>query len=195
MRVQKQITSRLAAANQAALFLTIRSPIDGTVQLSSITLTGQVIAPSTELMRVVPEDATLEIEAFLPNKDIGFVEAGQTAIIKVEAYPFTRFGILEGKVIRVSSDAVPEPDAQQMESTIAQNARSSVPTGNVPRVQNLVFPATISLDKTELLVEGRSMSVTPGMGVTVEIKTGQRRILEYLFSPLAQISSEAMGER
>jgi len=113
----------------------------------------------------------------------------------VEAYPFTRFGILEGKVTRVSSDAVPEPDAQQMESTITQNARSAVPTGNVPRVQNLVFPITISLDRTELLVEGRSMYVTPGMGVTVEIKTGQRRILEYLFSPLAQISSEAMGER
>nr|WP_278376216.1 hypothetical protein [Brucella anthropi] len=82
-----------------------------------------------------------------------------------------------------------------MESTVAQNARSTVPTGNVPRVQNLVFPVTIGFDATTLMVDGRPMPVVPGMGVTVEIKTGQRRILEYLFSPLAQITSEAMGER
>ncbi|NTA59830.1 HlyD family type I secretion periplasmic adaptor subunit [Agrobacterium tumefaciens] len=175
--------------------MTIRSPIDGTVQLSSITTIGQVIAPNTELMRIVPADAALEIEAFLPNRDIGFVAEGQPAIIKVEAYPFTRFGILEGRVTRVSMDAVPEPDAQQIESTISQNAGSSIPTGNVPRVQNLVFPVTIGLDATKLTVEGRPMPVAPGMAVTVEIKTGQRRILEYLFSPLAQITSEAMTER
>ncbi|NTA61583.1 HlyD family type I secretion periplasmic adaptor subunit [Agrobacterium tumefaciens] len=175
--------------------LTILSPIDGAVQLSSITTVGQVIAPNTELMRIVPADAALEIEAFLPNRDIGFVVEGQPAIIKVEAYPFTRFGILEGRLTRVSTDAVPEPDAQQMESTISHNASATIPTGNVPRVQNLVFPVTIGFDTTTLLVEGKPMPVAPGMAVTVEIKTGQRRILEYLFSPLAQVTSEAMTER
>jgi hemolysin D len=145
-------------------------------------------------MRIVPADAALEIEAFLPNRDIGFVAEEQPAIIKVEAYPFTRFGILEGRVTRVSTDAVPEPDAQQMESTISHNASATIPTGNVPRVQNLVFPVTIGFDTTTLLVEGKPMPVAPGMAVTVEI-TGQRRILEYLFSPLAQVNSEAMTER
>ncbi|KAA9361434.1 HlyD family type I secretion periplasmic adaptor subunit [Ochrobactrum quorumnocens] len=175
--------------------MTILSPINGTVQLSSITTIDQVIASGTELMRIVPSDATLEIEAFLPNKDIGFVAAGQSAIIKVEAYPFTRFGLMEGKVIRVSSDAIPEPDAQQMESTITKNARSTIPTGNVPRVQNLVFPVNVGLNKTTLMAEGRDMPVTSGMSVTVEITTGKRRVLEYIFSPIAQIASEAMGER
>ncbi|MHC5234361.1 HlyD family type I secretion periplasmic adaptor subunit [Brucella sp. LJL56] len=189
------LEQEVVKAKKRRELMTITSPIDGTVQLSSITTVGQVIAPNTELMRIVPADAKLEIEAFLPNKDIGFVEAGQPAIIKVEAYPFTRFGILDGRVVRVSADAIPEPDAQQMESTVAQNARSTVPTGNVPRVQNLVFPVTIGFDATTLMVDGRPMPVVPGMGVTVEIKTGQRRILEYLFSPLTQITSEAMGER
>nr|WP_181377353.1 HlyD family type I secretion periplasmic adaptor subunit [Ochrobactrum sp. LM19]AJW30024.1 HlyD family type I secretion membrane fusion protein, hemolysin D [Ochrobactrum sp. LM19] len=194
-RTIDELEQELVKAGTRRRLMTIRSPIDGTVQLSSITATGQVVASNTELMRIVPTGAELEIEAFLPNKDIGFVKAGQPAVIKVEAYPFTRFGMLEGRVSRVSSDAIPEPDAQQMESTVTQNARSTVPTGNVPRVQNLVFPVTVSLDSATLMVEGRSMPVTPGMGVTVEIKTGQRRILEYLFSPLAQIASEAMGER
>lgn len=190
-----EMEQELIKADSRRKLMTIRSPISGTVQLSSLTAAGQVIASGTELMRIVPDDVQMEIEAFLPNKDIGFVEADQPAIIKVEAYPFTRYGILEGRVVRVSSDAIPEPDAQQMESTIAQNARSTMPTGNVPRVQNLVFPITIGLERASLSVEGRTMPVSPGMGVTVEIKTGQRRILEYLFSPLAQIASEAMGER
>ncbi|WP_266064291.1 HlyD family type I secretion periplasmic adaptor subunit [Brucella intermedia] len=194
-RNSDELEQEVIKARKRRELMTITSPIDGTVQLSSITTVGQVVAPNTELMRVVPADARLEIEAFLPNKDIGFVEVGQPAIIKVEAYPFTRFGILEGHVIRVSADAIPEPDAQQMESTITQNARSTIPTGNVPRVQNLVFPVTIGFNATTLMVEGRPMPVAPGMSVTVEIKTGQRRILEYLFSPLTQIASEAMGER
>ncbi|UXS05583.1 HlyD family type I secretion periplasmic adaptor subunit [Agrobacterium tumefaciens] len=190
-----ELVQELVKIRKRRELLSIRSPIDGTVQLSSVTTIGQVIAPNTELMRIVPADARLEIEAFLPNKDIGFVSEGQSAIIKVEAYPFTRFGILEGFLKRISTDAVPEPDAQQMESTIAQNSAATIVTGNVPRVQNLVFPITIGLNETALLVEGQDMPIAPGMTVTVEIKTGQRRILEYLFSPLAQISSEAMTER
>ncbi|MEJ5027441.1 HlyD family type I secretion periplasmic adaptor subunit [Brucella anthropi] len=190
-----ELEQEVRKAERRRELMTIKSPIKGTVQLSAITTIGQVVASGTELMRIVPNDAPLEIEAFLPNKDIGFVASGQSAIIKIEAYPFTRFGILEGHVTHVSSDAVPEPDAQQMESTVSQNARSTVPTGNVPRVQNLVFPVTIALSKTTLSVDGRPTPLSPGMGATVEIRTGQRRILEYLFSPIAQIASEAMGER
>ncbi|WP_235694286.1 HlyD family type I secretion periplasmic adaptor subunit [Brucella intermedia] len=175
--------------------MTIRSPIEGTVQLTSIATAGQVIAAGTELMRIVASNAPLEIEAYLPNREVGFVTANQTAIVKLEAYPFTRFGVLEGRVLRVSSDAIPEPDAQQLESTASQHAGTTIPTANVPRVQNLVFPLTLTLDSTTLKVDGKSVPVTPGMAVTVEIKTGKRRILEYLFSPLAQIAAEAMSER
>lgn len=175
--------------------LQIRSPIDGVVQLSSITAVGQIVTANTELMRIVSLDADLEIEAYLPNKDIGFVEPQQSAVIKVEAYPYTRFGVLKGEVKRVSSDAIPEPDAQNLESTMAQSAQSIIPTGNAQRVQNLVFPITVALQDSVEQINKGPMPVTPGMSVTVEIKTGQRRILEYLFSPLADVASQAMKER
>ena len=175
--------------------LQIRSPIEGVVQLSSISAVGQVVAANTEIMRIVPRDADLEIEAYLPNKDIGFVEPRQSAVIKVEAYPYTRFGVLKGEVKRISTDAIPEPDAQSLESTVTQSAQSIVPTGNAQRVQNLVFPITVALQDGAMQINGKLVPITPGMSVSVEIKTGQRRILEYLFSPLMDVASEAMKER
>ncbi len=175
--------------------LQIHSPIDGIVQLSSITTVGQVVTANKELMRIVPLDADLEVEAYLPNKDIGFVQPQQPSVIKVDAYPYTRFGVLKGTVKRVSSDAIPEPDAQNLESTMAQSAQSIIPTGNAQRVQNLVFPITVALQESVMQINEVPVQVMPGMSVTVEIKTGQRRILEYLFSPLADVASEAMKER
>lgn len=190
-----ELEQQVIKAEKRRKSMTITSPIDGTVQMSSITTVGQVVTAGGELMRIVPANATLEIEAYLPNRDIGFVAAGQPAVIKVEAYPFTRFGLIEGTVSRVATDAIPEPDAQQVEAAAAKELQSTIPTGNVQRMQNLVFPLTVIPDKTTINVEGKEMPLTPGMAVTVEIKTGKRRILEYLFSPLAEISSEAMGER
>ncbi|KVK46329.1 secretion protein HylD [Agrobacterium deltaense] len=194
-RAKDELEQELIKIKSRRERLQIRSPIDGVVQLSSITSVGQVVTANAELMRIVPLDSVLEIEAYLPNKDIGFVEARQLAIIKVEAYPYTRFGVLKGEVKHISSDAIPEPDAQNLESTIAQTTQSAVPTGNAQRVQNLVFPVTLALQDSVMQISGRLVPVTPGMSVTVEIKTGQRRILEYLFSPLTEIASEAMKER
>ncbi|MCO6178444.1 HlyD family type I secretion periplasmic adaptor subunit [Ciceribacter sp. RN22] len=175
--------------------LTIRSPVDGTVQASAITTVGQVVASGAEIMRVVPSSGPVEIEAYLPNQDIGFVHAGMPAVIKVEAFPFTRYGVIEGKVVSVAMDAIPEPDAQQIEGAAAKELESLIPVGNVQRMQNLVFPLTVRPDRTTITIDGRAIPLKPGMAVTVEIKTGKRRILEYLFSPIAEVTSEAMGER
>ncbi|MFS8144315.1 HlyD family type I secretion periplasmic adaptor subunit [Rhizobium sp. BR 249] len=175
--------------------MTIKSPIKGIVQTSAISTVGQVVTAGAELMRIVPKDAPLEIEAYLPNRDIGFVSPGQHAVIKVEAFPFTRYGILNGTVTRVATDAIPEPDAQQLEGQPAKELQSVIPIGNAQRVQNLVFPVVIKPDETDIDIDGTRVPLTPGMSVTVEVKTGSRRILEYLYSPLAEISSEAMQER
>lgn len=195
LRAKDELEQELIKIKSRRQRLQIRSPTDGVVQLSSITSVGQVVTANTELMRIVPFASVLEIEAYLPNKDIGFVEVQQSAIVKVEAYPYTRFGVLKGEVKHISADAIPEPDAQNLESTIAQTTQSVVPTGNAQRVQNLVFPVTVALQDSVMQISGRLVPVTPGMSVTVEIKTGQRRILEYLFSPLAEVTSEAMKER
>lgn len=111
----EQAVQELAKASRRLSAMTVRSPETGIVQVSSITTVGQVLTPGTELMRIVPSDQRLEIGAYLPNRDIGFVEAGHEAVIKVEAFPFTRYGILHGKVIRVATDAISEPDARQLE--------------------------------------------------------------------------------
>lgn len=107
--------------------MTIKSPINGTVQTSAITTVGQGGMAGSEPMRVVPENAALEIEAYLPNQDIGFVAPGQLAVIKVQAFPFTRYGVIEGKVTRVATDAIPEPDAQQLERQPDKQLQSSIP--------------------------------------------------------------------
>lgn len=189
---QEQQLKKTAARLHA---LTIRSPVDGTIQASAITTVGQVVAPGAELMRVVPGGGPIEIEAYLPNQDIGFVHSGMPAVIKVEAFPFTRYGVIEGKVINVAMDAIPEPDAQQIEGAAAKELESLIPVGNVQRMQNLVFPLTVRPDRTTISIDGREIPLKPGMAVTVEIKTGKRRILEYLFSPIAEVTSQAMGER
>ncbi|SDN74309.1 HlyD family type I secretion periplasmic adaptor subunit [Ensifer sp. YR511] len=194
-READQTDQELAKANRKLSAMTIRSPETGVIQASAITTVGQVLSPGTELMRIVPTGQKLEIEAYLPNRDIGFVEAGQEAVIKVEAFPFTRYGVLHGKVIRVATDAIPEPDARQTEESSSASLQTSVPFSNAQRMQNLVYPVVIEPIETDILVDGRAVPLSPGMSVTVEVKTGQRRILEYLFSPLAEVSSSAMKER
>jgi len=126
---------------------------------------------------------------------VGFVKPGQPAVIKVETFPFTRYGVLTGTVKTVARDAIPNPDAQAMEEQAAPQFRSVVPGGNVQRLQNLVYPATIALDTTEINVDGVMHPLSPGMAVSVEIKTGTRRIIDYFWSPVAQVASEAMQER
>ena len=96
--------------------MSLTSPIDGTVYGLSVTTIGQVAGAGEELMRIVPEGAALEIECYLANKDVGFVKVGQKAVVKIESFPFTRYGTLSATVERVASDAIPEPDAQQTEN-------------------------------------------------------------------------------
>jgi hemolysin D len=172
--------------------MTIKSPTDGIVLTSAITTIGEVVTAGTELMRVVPMGASLEIEAYTPNSDIGLVAVGDEAVIKVEAFPFTRCGIISGRVTEVGIDAIPEPDAQSLEGQPAKALQSFIPIGNVQRVQKLVFPVTIRPDVSTINVDSKILPLSSGMATTVEIKTGKRRILEYLFSPLAEITSEAM---
>jgi hemolysin D len=174
--------------------MTITSPIGGMVLGLSVTTLGQVVNPSEEIMRIVPDGTELEIEAYLENKDIGFVEPGQAAIVKVESFPFTRYGVLDASVLRVAHDAIPEPDAQTVEGNPAKTTKQSF-FGSAQRTQNLVFPVTLSLAQTSMDIDGVAVPLRPGMTASVEVKTGKRRILEYLFSPLVQTVSSAMRER
>lgn len=173
----------------------LTSPTDGIVMGLTVTTIGQVIQSGDEIMRIVPADATLEIECYLPNKDIGFVKAGQKAVVKVESFPFTRYGTISAIVSRVADDAIPEPDAAATEADPAKAGKGNKLFAGAERTQNLMFPVTLKLDKPVMEVDGRSAPLTPGMAVSVEIATGSRRILSYVFSPLVETASEAMKER
>jgi hemolysin D len=194
-RQADELERQLVKARERRQSMTIVSPIDGTVQSSSINTVGQVVTTGVELMRIVPDNSTLEVEAYLPNSDIGFVSVGQTAVVKVEAFPFTRYGVIRGHVTAVAKDAIPEPDANQVEGDPTKQLQATVPTTNVQRVQNLVFPVTVELDAGTMSIDGHIVPLSPGMAATAEIKTGKRRILEYLFSPIVEVTSQAMQER
>lgn len=193
-RQADEAEQRAARARLKVERMTLRSPTAGAVQASSITSLGQVLVVGQEVMRVVPRDAALEIEVYLENKDIGFVEVGQEASIKVEAFPFTRYGVLEARVVRVAKDAIPEPDARQIEGDPSRATDSRSSTG-AERVRSLVFPVVLTTKDAYVMADGRAVPLSPGMAVSAEIKTGQRRILEYLLAPLVATTSEAMRER
>ena len=146
---------------------------------------------------VTPNEGALRVEALVANLDIGFVKLGQKAAIKVDAFPFTRFGVLNGNVIRIASEAVDEQDAKRIlaNATSPANANAAASPSAPGQPENFVFPVTIALDESTMNVGGTAVPLAPGMTVSVEIKTDSRRVIDYLLSPLAKIASEAMRER
>jgi hemolysin D len=183
-----------AAAKNARTRLT--APISGTLQQLAVTSIGQVVNSGQPLLVIVPSQEPLEIEALVLNSDIGFIEPGQEAVIKIDSFPFTRYGVMQGKVIRVSRDAVSDRDAQGASDSVSVGQGQSVaPVTGIQRTQNLVFPVTTGLDRNTFLVDGKEVPLTPGMTVSVEIRTGERRAIDYLLSPLRETVSQAGRER
>ncbi len=193
-RHAEDIEQRLAKAQAELDHLTLRAPITGRVQSSIITNAGQVVTSGQEIMRIVPEDSGLEIQAYVRNRDIGFVSVGQEAAVKIESFPFSRYGVIKARVTRIAKDAIPEPDANAIEGDPTRISNAAGFAGG-ERTQNLVFPVVLKPDVETIDVDGLTQPLTSGMAVTVELKTGARRMLEYLFSPLVEVASKAMRER
>jgi len=153
---------------------------------------GGVVTPAQALAVVVPADSHLEIEAMVSNRDIGFVHAGQEAEIKIDTFSFTRYGLLSGKVLNVSQDAITRdvPQDKNSDKTPGTQTASSEPKG-----QEMNYAARVSLDRAQMQVDDKLVNLSPGMAVTVEIKTGSRRIISYLLSPVLKYKQEVLRER
>jgi hemolysin D len=171
-------TRAAAASQQDALrsdarskLLKLTSPVEGTVQQLDVHTIGGVVAAAKPLMQIVPKDDRVLVEAFLENKDVGFVEVGQTAAVKIDTFEYTKYGTISGKVTTVSRDAI------------------------VDEKKGLIYSITITLDTTTMKVKGREVPLSPGMSANVEIKTGDRRIIEYVLSPVLQHKRESLNER
>lgn len=194
-----QLAQQIVKAEKKSERTTLRAPISGTVQQLAVTTFGQVVTTGQSLMTLVPDEGGIEIEAMILNQDIGFVEPGQRTVVKVDAFPFTRYGTLTGRVVKVSRDGVDETEAGKLADaqSLAERSRagSGSPANSSARARSLVFPASIRLDNDAMLIDGRKTSLRPGMAVTVEIRTGERRAIDYLLSPLREATSRIGSER
>jgi hemolysin D len=183
-----------AAARLARTKLT--APIGGVVQQTAVTTVGQVVTTGQQLAVITPAGGKLQVEALIANLDIGFIKAGQDAVIKVDAFPFTRFGVLHGKVIKIASSAIAEQEAKRALADATATANTASTPAAVPgQPESFVFPVTVALDETSINADGATVPLTPGMTVTAEIKTDSRRVIDYLLSPLTKLASEAARER
>ncbi len=149
----------------------LTASVDGTVQQLTINTVGGVVTPAEKLMLIVPDEGAVHVEAWLANKDVGFVQDGQEAEIKVETFPFTKYGTIAGAIKTVSSDAVPNDDL------------------------GLVYMAQVTMAETTMWVRDKLVNLTPGMAVTVEVNMGKRRVIEFLLTPLLRYRDEGLTER
>jgi len=191
--------SRLVEANAAVEAITARmkrqiltAPVDGVVQQLAVHTVGGVVTPAQQLAVVVPSDVVLEIEAMVPNREIGFVHVGQDVQIKVDAFNFTRYGLLHGRVLSVSQDAIVRDVSPDKTKDNTPGAES---TSSEPKGQELNYAVRVSLDRTQIQVDDALANLSPGMVVTTEIKTGSRAVITYLLSPLLRYAHDSMHER
>ncbi|HEY0414116.1 MAG TPA: HlyD family type I secretion periplasmic adaptor subunit [Allosphingosinicella sp.] len=176
-------SEELRKSERRSLFQQIRSPVDGTVQQLAVHTVGGVVQPAQPLMVIVPDGTDVEVEAQVMNKDIGFVREGQKVRVKLEAYPFTDYGLIDGVVQTISRDAV------------QQDAQPGAPDTAKAKAAGLVYNARIRLSRNWIGVAGVRQPIGAGLAVQAEIKTGRRRIIQYLLSPIAQTLDEAGRER
>ena len=182
----------LIKAEQKTRLQLLTAPVDGVVQQLAIHTVGGVVTPAQSLLVVVPSDSRLEIEAMVSNRDIGFVQPGQEAEIKIDTFNFTRYGLLHGQVLSVSQDAIIRERQQDRSNDRGLGTQNDT---SEPKGQELNYSARISLDRTKMQIDDRMVNLSPGMAVTVEIKTGSRMILSYLLSPLLRYRQETLRER
>jgi hemolysin D len=163
----------------------LRAPVSGTVQQLAISTVGGVVQPAQPIMVIVPDDAQPVVEAQILNRDIGFIREGQPVRIKLEAFPFTDYGIVPGVVETISRDAI---DMNQGGGTQRDDKGQ-------PAQQGLVYSAKIRMLKKSIRTGGREQPIGPGLAVQAEIVTGKRRIIKYLLSPIQKTMDEAGRER
>lgn len=168
---QKQLAQESSKASQRERLTSLTAPVDGTVQQLAVHTTGGVVTPAQVLLVVVPEQAHVTADVTLENKDVGFVNLGQVAEIKLETFPYTRYGTVPAKVSNITADAVSDEK------------------------RGAIFPATLVLSANAINVAGKQIKLAPGMNLTAEIKTGHRRVIDYLLSPVQSHATESLRER
>lgn len=165
------LTEAATKARQRQSLTRLTAPLAGTVQQLAVHTVGGVVTPAQTLLIVVPVEAEFSAEIMLENKDVGFVREGQAAEVKLDTFPYTRYGVIPAKVRHISADAV------------------------LDEKRGAVFLATLVLEKSSLDVDGRLIRLSPGMNLTAEVKTGKRSVIGYLLDPINKYAHESLKER
>ncbi len=165
------LAQEVVKAAQRSEIQRLTAPVDGVVQQLAVHTVGGVVTPAQPLLVIVPREQSLEVEAWVENKDVGFVAPGQRVEVKLDTFPFTRYGTISGRITVVSQDAV-----------------------QVDKV-GLVYAARASVDRSAIEVDGVAVPLLAGMATSVEIKTGERRLIEFFLSPFTRHAREALRER
>jgi hemolysin D len=187
-----QLDQDITKARQKESYRRLIAPVDGSVQGLKIHTPGAVVTTADTLMTIVPDGTGIEVDCSVQNKDIGFVQEGQEVEIKLEAFPFTRYGLVRGRVRKLGRDAAANPSAPSGSAAALVSQGSSASAG-VPA--ELAYPAKVTLLQDWVAVGDHHEPIRPGMRVSAEIKTGERRVIEYLLSPVMQAVKEAGRER
>lgn len=158
-------------AGERSKLLKLTAPVDGTVQQLTVHTVGGVVPAAQPLMQIVPKEDAVEVEAFLDNKDVGFVQVGKDAAVKIDTFDYTKYGTIPATVRHVSRDAIEDEK------------------------RGLIYATRIGLARKDIMIDGQPLPLSAGMAVSVEIKTGTRRVIEYVLSPLVRYQREALHER
>ncbi|MGH6678210.1 MAG: HlyD family type I secretion periplasmic adaptor subunit, partial [Bradyrhizobium sp.] len=186
------LAADLSKAKERLKLQDLTAPVSGMVQQLAVHTIGGVVTPAETLMVIVPEDSPLEVDAMVSNRDIGFVHVGDDVEIKVDTFDFTRYGLLHGKVRSLSSDAIAQnvPSDKQSGKPV-----DSATANSAAEAQEPTYAARISIERPEMQIGDKMVHLSPGMAVTAEIKTGSRRVISYLLSPLIKYKRDSLRER
>lgn len=177
-----QTKESASAREDAYLHTTIKSPMKGVVKNVQVTTVGGVIQAGQSILEIVPTEDEMMVEAYVKPSEVAFLKVGQKAVVKLSSYDFNKYGGLEGELEHLSPD------------TLKDERQQRKPNANPADMEEGYYRILVRIKDTNLMRQGKKMQATPGMTATVEIRTGQKTVLEYLFRPLQNVS-QALRER
>lgn len=183
----EKVSQELAKQQHRNELLELKAPQDGVVKDLATHTVGTVTTPGTILMTLIPQNESLRAEVWVTNEDIGFVRPGQKVKLKISAFTFQKYGMIDGLIEQVSADS---SDNGSSDKNDPLSAASNNKTGG-----KLVYKALVTMTNQQLVVGGAAHKLTPGMQASAEIKLGTRSVIEYLFSPVTKAFHEAGRER
>jgi hemolysin D len=189
-----RLRQELTKAEQTLDDMTLRAPVAGTVHASAVTSLGQVVKPGQELLQVVPETMGLELIGYANNTTIGFIKPGQRVEIELDTFPYATYGTIPGEIVSIGADAEP---ADTKKNTLQQAALNGdiTQTSVAQRTGNLVFPVTVKALRPSITIDGREVALAAGMAAVIDVKTEDRRAIDYILTPFLQLFSTAAHEQ